>query len=108
MYSKAKEEGISPQEVIDKYDGIIRKYFSDFGISFDNYSRTSAQIHHDTAQVFLKASEIATIYRTSNEQLYDANRSILADSRLFTELAQNVKKHTVSVNVDRRYERHSI
>jgi methionyl-tRNA synthetase len=42
---KAKE-GITPQEVIDKYDGIIRKSFSDFGISFDNYSRTSAKIHH--------------------------------------------------------------
>jgi methionyl-tRNA synthetase len=37
---KAKKEGIT-QEVIDKYDGIIRKSFSDFGISFDNYSRTS-------------------------------------------------------------------
>ena len=37
---KAKKEGISPQEVIDKYDAIIRKSFIDFGISFDNYSRT--------------------------------------------------------------------
>ena len=49
---KAKKEGITPQEVIDKYDGIIRKSFSDFGISFDNYSRTSAKIHHDTASEF--------------------------------------------------------
>jgi methionyl-tRNA synthetase len=47
---KAKKEGITPQEVIDKYDGI--KSFSDFGISFDNYSRTSAKIHHDTASEF--------------------------------------------------------
>jgi methionyl-tRNA synthetase len=47
----AKKEGITPQEVIDKYDGIIRK-FIDFDISFDNYSRTSAKIHHDTAQSF--------------------------------------------------------
>jgi methionyl-tRNA synthetase len=46
------KEGITPQEVIDKYDGIIRKSFIDFGISFDNYSRTSAKIHHDTAQDF--------------------------------------------------------
>ena len=43
---KAKKEGITPQEVIDKYDGIIRKSFEDFGISFDNYSRTSREIHH--------------------------------------------------------------
>ena len=51
---KAKKEGISPQEVIDKYDGIIRKSFLDFGISFDNYSRTSAKIHHDTASEIFK------------------------------------------------------
>jgi methionyl-tRNA synthetase len=50
---KAKKEGITPQEVIDKYDGIIRKSFIDFDISFDNYSRTSAKIHHDTASSFL-------------------------------------------------------
>jgi len=51
---KAKKEGITPQEVIDKYDGIIRKSFADFGISFDNYSRTSAEIHHKTASEFFK------------------------------------------------------
>jgi methionyl-tRNA synthetase len=48
---KAKRR-ITPQEVIDKYDGIIRKSFIDFDISFDNYSRTSAKIHHDTASGF--------------------------------------------------------
>jgi methionyl-tRNA synthetase len=47
--------------VIDKYDGIIRKSFIDFGISFDNYSRTSAKIHHDTAQDFLKNCMIMAI-----------------------------------------------
>jgi methionyl-tRNA synthetase len=47
-FHESQKEGITPQEVIDKYDGIIRKSFSDFGISFDNYSRTSAKIHHDT------------------------------------------------------------
>ena len=51
---KAKKEGKSPQEIIDKYDSIIRKSFADFGISFDNYSRTSAPIHHDTASQFFK------------------------------------------------------
>jgi methionyl-tRNA synthetase len=49
---KAKKKALR-QEVIDKYDGIIRKSFSDFGIS-DNYSRTSAKIHHDTASEFLE------------------------------------------------------
>jgi methionyl-tRNA synthetase len=51
---KAKKEGITPQEVIDKYDAIIRQSFIDFGISFDNYSRTSSKIHHDTAQEFFR------------------------------------------------------
>ncbi len=49
---KAKKEGISPQEVIDKYNKIITDSFQEFGISFDNYSRTSAKIHHDTASDF--------------------------------------------------------
>ena len=39
---KAKKEGVSPKEIIDKYHGIIKKSFQDFGITFDNYSRTSA------------------------------------------------------------------
>src|SRR5690554_2299441 len=43
---KAKKEGISPQEVVDKYHKIIKDSFADFGITFDNYSRTSAKIHH--------------------------------------------------------------
>ena len=43
---KAKKEGVTPQDVVDKYDAVIRKAFDNFGISFDNYSRTSAKIHH--------------------------------------------------------------
>ena len=51
---KAKKEGITPQQVVDKYHAIIKKSFEDFGITFDNYSRTSAKIHHDTASGFFK------------------------------------------------------
>jgi methionyl-tRNA synthetase len=43
---KAKKEGISPQDVVDKYNAIIKQSFQDFGIQFDNYSRTSAKIRH--------------------------------------------------------------
>ena len=46
---KAKKEGKTPQQVIDNYDKIIREAFYNFGISFDNYSRTSRSIHHQTA-----------------------------------------------------------
>lgn len=69
---KAKKEGITPQEVIDKYDGIIRKSFEDFGISFDNYSRTSRKIHHDTASDFFrKLYEDGKFIEETTEQLYD-------------------------------------
>ncbi len=78
---KAKKEGITPQEVIDKYDGIIRKSFIDFGISFDNYSRTSAKIHHDTAsEFFTTLYEKGDFIEQVTEQLYDAKADqFLAD-----------------------------
>ena len=78
---KAKKEGITPQEVIDKYDRIIRKSFSDFGISFDNYSRTSAKIHHDTASEFFKTLyDKGDFIEEVTEQLYDAKADqFLAD-----------------------------
>ena len=78
---KAKKEGITPQEVIDKYDAIIRKSFIDFGISFDNYSRTSSKIHHDTAQEFFrKLYDNNDFIEEVTEQLYDAKADqFLAD-----------------------------
>ncbi|MBA4152845.1 methionine--tRNA ligase [Flavobacterium sp.] len=69
---KAKKEGITPQQVIDKYDGIIRKSFIDFGISFDNYSRTSSKIHHDTASEFFRTLyDKGDFIEEVTEQLYD-------------------------------------
>ena len=78
---KAKKEGCTPQEVIDKYDGIIRKSFSDFGIAFDNYSRTSATIHHDTASEFFRTLyDKGDFIEQVTEQLYDAKANqFLAD-----------------------------
>ena len=78
---KAKKEGVSPQEIVDRYHKIIKDSFVDFGITFDNYSRTSAKIHHDTASQFFK-----TLYDKNefveevSEQLYDAEANqFLAD-----------------------------
>jgi len=78
---KAKKEGSTPQEVIDKYDGIIRQSFLDFGISFDNYSRTSSKIHHDTASDFFrKLYDNGDFIEEVTEQLYDAKADqFLAD-----------------------------
>ncbi|MAN59199.1 MAG: methionine--tRNA ligase [Flavobacteriaceae bacterium] len=78
---KAKKEGVSPQEIIDKYHAIIKKSFVDFGISFDNYSRTSAQIHHETAsEFFKKLYEEGKFIEETTEQLYDQEaEQFLAD-----------------------------
>ena len=78
---KAKKEGITPQQVIDKYDGIIRQSFIDFGISFDNYSRTSSKIHHETAKEFFrKLYDNGDFIEEDTEQLYDAKANqFLAD-----------------------------
>ncbi|MFM2231133.1 MAG: hypothetical protein RL607_2391 [Bacteroidota bacterium] len=78
---KAKKEGITPQEVIDKYDGIIKQSFADFGISFDNYSRTSAKIHHETAsEFFRKLYDQGDFIEETTEQLYDEKAAqFLAD-----------------------------
>jgi methionyl-tRNA synthetase len=78
---KARKEGVSPQEIIDKYDGIIRKSFVDFGISFDNYSRTSSKIHHDTAQEFFrKLYDNGDFIEEETQQLYDEKaQQFLAD-----------------------------
>ena len=82
---KAKKEGISPQEVIDKYDAIIRKSFIDFGISFDNYSRTSAKIHHDTAQEFFKKLyDQNDFVEETTDQLYDAKADQFLADRFVT------------------------
>ena len=78
---KAKKEGITPQEVIDKYNKIISDSFAEFGISFDNYSRTSAKIHHDTAsEFFRKLYDDGKFIEEVTEQLYDAEaEQFLAD-----------------------------
>ena len=78
---KAKKEGVSPQDVVDKYHAIIKQSFEDFGITFDNYSRTSAKIHHETAsEFFKKLHEDGKFIEDVTEQLYDAEANqFLAD-----------------------------
>lgn len=69
---KAKKEGITPQEVVDRYHEIMKKSFEEFGISFDHYSRTSAKIHHETAAGFFKdLYEKGEFLEQVTEQYYD-------------------------------------
>jgi len=82
---KAKKEGVSPQDIVDKYHAIIKKSFEDFGITFDNYSRTSAKIHHDTAQEFFKTLyDKGEFIEEITEQLYDEEANQFLADRFVT------------------------
>ena len=78
---KARQLGVTPQDIVDKYHGIIKKSFENFGISFDVYSRTSAPIHHDTAsEFFTKLYNNDKFVEKTNMQYYDEeNHQFLAD-----------------------------
>jgi methionyl-tRNA synthetase len=78
---RAKKEGVTSQEVVDKYHGIIKKSFEDFGVSFDIYSRTSSKIHHETASdFFTKLHDKGAFEEKESEQFYDEkNEQFLAD-----------------------------
>ncbi|OYU84769.1 MAG: methionine--tRNA ligase [Flavobacterium sp. BFFFF2] len=82
---KARKEGITPQQVIDKYHTIIKQSFADFGISFDHYSRTSAAIHHQTASDFFKKlyNDGAFIEETT-QQLFDPEANQFLADRFVT------------------------
>ena len=82
---KAASEGISPKALIDKYHAIIKKSFSDFGITFDNYSRTSAPIHHETAsEFFTTLHEKSVFIEEVSAQLYDAEADQFLADRFVT------------------------
>jgi methionyl-tRNA synthetase len=78
---KARQEGISPQQVVDRYHSIIKKSFADFGISFSIYSRTSSKVHYDTASTFFrKLYDDKKFIEKSTEQFYDVEaKQFLAD-----------------------------
>jgi len=78
---RAMKEGITPQDVVDKYNAIIRDSFADMGISFDIYSRTSNKTHHETAQAFFrKLYDKGVFEERESEQYYDAEKNtFLAD-----------------------------
>jgi methionyl-tRNA synthetase len=78
---RAMKEGISPQQVVDKYHAIIKDSFVQMGISFDIYSRTSNKIHHETAAAFFeKLYEDGLFEEKETEQYYDEKAKIfLAD-----------------------------
>lgn len=78
---RARKEGITPQDVVDKYHKIIKDSFEDLGISFDIYSRTSNKTHHETAQAFFKKLYDDGVFdEKETEQFYDEEAKVfLAD-----------------------------
>lgn len=78
---RAKKEGITPQEIVDKYHTIIKNSFQDFDISFDIFHRTSAPIHYETAQDFFKKlNDEGKFTQETTEQYFDEEfQQFLAD-----------------------------
>ncbi|HET6242926.1 MAG: methionine--tRNA ligase [Bacteroidetes bacterium] len=82
---KAKQEGISPQKVVDKYHKIIGDSFRDFGISFDIYSRTSSPMHHQTSSDFFKKLYDKGIFEEKvTSQYYDHEFQMFLTDRNIT------------------------
>ena len=78
---RAKKEGITSQDVVDRYHSLIKKSFEEFGISFDVYSRTTSKTHHQLASDFFrKLYEKGEFIEKTSEQYYDEEaRQFLAD-----------------------------
>lgn len=82
---KARQEGVHPQQVVDKYHELNKKAFHDFGISFDIYSRTSNKIHHETASAFFKTLyDKGEFLEKTSEQYYDEEAGQFLADRYIT------------------------
>lgn len=82
---KAHKEGITPQQVVDKYHALMKKAFADFGISFDIYSRTSSPHHHATASEFFKTLYHKGVFvEEETEQYYDEQAGQFLADRYIT------------------------
>ncbi len=92
---KAKQEGSSIKSVIDKYHNLIKDTFESFGISFDNYARTSDIIHHETSKDFFKKLDKKGLFEIkTTKQLYDENENqFLADRYVVGECPKCGHKH---------------
>lgn len=84
---RAKKEGVTPQDIVDKYHSLIKKSFAEFGISFDIYSRTSSEIHKKTASdFFLDLYNKGEFEEQTSEQYYDEEAQMfLADRYIMGE-----------------------
>ena len=78
---RARKEGCTPQQVVDRYNKVIKESFQEFGISFDNYGRTTSEVHRQTASDFFrKLYDKGEFIEKESEQYYDEEaQTFLAD-----------------------------
>ena len=82
---KAKKEGVSPRDIVDRYHKLIKESFEEFGISFDIYGRTSSPTHEKTASDFFKKLyEEGKFVEEINEQYYDPEEKMFLADRYIT------------------------
>ena len=82
---KARSEGVSPQDIVDRYHAINKKAFEDFGIAFDIYSRTSNKVHYDTAsEIFKKLFDEGKLLEKTSDQYFDAEANTFLADRYIT------------------------
>lgn len=87
---KARKEGVTPQDIVDRYHNIIKKSFEDLGISFDVYSRTSNPTHHETAAAyFKKLYEEGKLIEKTSQQYYDEEANQFLADRYITGTCPN-------------------
>ena len=82
---KARNEGVTPKDIVDKYHNLIKNSFEKFGISFDVYSRTSKEIHHQTAsEFFKKLYDNGAFIEKESDQYYDEEAGQFLADRYIT------------------------
>lgn len=82
---RARKEGVSPREIVDRYHAINQKAFQDFGISFDIFHRTSSELHHQTAADFFTALHDKGVFtQKESEQYYDPEANQFLADRYIT------------------------
>lgn len=89
---KAREEGVDPQEIVDRFHERNKESFRRFGIKFDYYGRTSSKVHHETSQEFFRTLAHKDVFKlNSDEQLYDSEAKIFLADRFVRGTCPNPK-----------------
>lgn len=86
----AEKEGVSPQDIVDRYHEMNKKVFEDFGISFDYYGRTSSKVHHQTSQeMFTVLNDKGFFKKKTEQQLYDSKSDMFLPDRYVKGICPN-------------------